>query len=470
MDLMTPHERELLTRIDRRGKWHSVGLVAVLVWLCVLTVAVFGQSSQSWAAAAQDRQAFAPSDWPYLYYVSFDHLPPEAQVTAGKTLAFTVASFSRATVLEHQVPFEVQWGLYRLDLRGLEWDWRDWCTVLKDYPYWPKSHPPLVVRGDWLIVTLTDNFESDSGYRLLYGGKKIPQTRDEFLKFWDVSLQGSRDPLLLARIERDTDGDTPSLLNVRRIENRPTANRGYAWGTEDTAKKNFSAKTDPLENLVGNRKHDAEEWIVGIPKLSTVQGAGGASQVYLLANGQGKRQDRAPTEIVKDANELRGDPAIRNTIGCIVCHPRGINALATNDLREIIASGVDLFADYDSSKLIEQQHFADVRMAVEIARNQEDYATFVALVTGMDPATNAKEFRALVDAYDAPLSTEDVARELYLSKEELPLALAHANNGGYKLSARIAGLAHGGSVPRTYWEANFAAAWTAVQNWRNVGK
>jgi hypothetical protein len=134
-------------------------------------------------------------------------------------------------VIERHLPQRVgESDLYRFDLRQLEWDWRDWHVVLSRYPYSPDRKLPLVVRADWLTVELTDAFASDSYYRLLYGGRNIPAARDDFLRFWRVEA----DPAFRFGLIEGRSG--VALAGIRWIENRPTANRGYAWGTRDSAR------------------------------------------------------------------------------------------------------------------------------------------------------------------------------------------------------------------------------------------
>jgi hypothetical protein len=464
--VITPHERQLLERIDRRGRLHSVGLAAIFVWLCVLTVAVFGQSTEVRAAANADRQAFPRGEWPHLFYLNAENIEPEIQALAGPVAAFTLASFSRELVLEHQVPTQITPVLWRLDLRGLGWHWRDWQTVLSRYPYAPDTHYPLIVRADWLAVELWDSFESDSGERLLYGGKTLPKTLADYLKFWQVQAKAT-DPLVLAHVEQESG---VSLLSIRRVENRPTANRGYYWGTEDNAQRNFDGQTDPLENLLNARQHDASEHIFGFLKISSTQGVGGTLQQYALANGKGVKQTRAPVDIVEDATRFRGVAEIRTGGSCVQCHTEGIKPLTKNDLRDLIASGEEIYSDKESQLKIESQYLADLRLRVEIARNQDDYAAGVALVTGMGPAEFSRGFRSFVDAYDAPLSLDDAAREMYVAPEQLKLALGYASQAGVKLGARVSGLAHGRDVPRAHWEESYKSAYLAMQIWRSATK
>lgn len=465
-----PRYDELL---ESRNRWRAAAWLWFVLFLIALSFHLFArpagaaaQSPETRAAANADRDGLAAVDWGYTFYLTTDALPDVRRQPAERVTAFAVSSFSRSVVLEHHLPAHVVRGLSRIDLRGLQWSRSDWDVVMAKYPYAPQSRPlPLIVRADWLVVQLADNFESDAGYRLLYGGRQIPQTRDDFLRAWQVNWGGSQDPLLLAHVEKESG---VSLLRLRRIENRPSANRGYAWGTEDNARRNLSALNDPLETLLGSRKHDAEEWIVGFPKISATQGAGGTAQAYLLANGDGKRQDRAPVDIVEDTTRFRGAAEIRNSGSCIACHAEGIKPLAKNDLRDAIARGVEVFADKRSQQLIEQQYLADTRLRIEAIRNQEDYTTFVLLCTGWSPSENVRAFRQLIDDYDRPLTLEDAARELYVTPQELTHAFGYASTRQIKLGARLSDLPHGGTIDRAYWESQFSVAWSALELWKDL--
>lgn len=406
--------------------------------------------------ARLDRARFPAAEWGYYYYLSTAAAPEALRPAVARTAAFVVASASRAVVLERQLPARVgESDLYRIDLRGLEWDWRDWLRVLRRYPYTPDDRPPLVVRADWLVVELTDAFAADSYYRLLYGGRNIPQTREDFLKFWRVEEDAAfRFGLIEGR-------SGVALAGVRWIENRPTANRGYAWGTRDSAE--IDAAADPLERPDGSFRHQAEEWIVGVPKWS-LAGPRGTLQAYLLNDAAGKRQDRAPADIVADQTRFRGAPEIRTCGSCMQCHVSGIKGPSVNALRATIAAGVDLYADRRTQEQLEQFHLADIHREVE--RNREDYLTIVAFITGRPAEENAAALKQCIDAYDADVTLEQAARELATTPEELRLALAYASARGRKLGARLSALAHDQPLPRPAWEDAYPAAHAAMKEWQ----
>ncbi len=407
--------------------------------------------------ARQDRASIPTAEWGYIFYLSTSGVPEEMQAELAGVVAFVAASASREVLLERQLPQRVEnSNLWRIDLRRLQWDWRDWRRVLKRYPYAPGNSYPLVIRADWLVVELTDAFSSDSYYRLLYGGRNIPKTRDQFLRFWKVD----NDKTFRFGLIEGASG--VSVARTRWIENRPTANRGYAWGTRDSSV--IENRTDPLENLGGGFQHEAEEWIVGIPKWSET-GARGALQVYFLANQKGERQERAPVSIVEDHTRFRGLAEIRNAGSCMQCHATGINEPTTNQLRALISSGVDLYAEQKLQQALERFHFSDIDK--EIRRNREDFADAMRVCNGWAPEENARRFRKCVDRYDQDLTLEQAARELSLPPLELRLALAYASARNVQLGARLSALAHGRPIPRSVWEGRFHDAAAVVQLWKS---
>jgi hypothetical protein len=187
-------------------------------------------------------------------------------------------------------------------------------------------------------------------------------------------------------------------------------------------------------------------------------------QVYFLSNGQGTLVERAPVDLVEDALEFRGYREIRTWGSCIGCHAAGLNFPSSNELRETIAAGVDVYADYDSYQQIEALHFADVEK--ELKRNNEDFAAIVTLATGVAPDEAALCFKAAIGVYDAPVDLDRAAAELYAAPDELKLALALGSASGGKLGARLSGLAHGRTVPRVAWEEYYLSARQMLRTWR----
>lgn len=410
------------------------------------------------AAARADRAQFPVETHGYYYYASTAHLLGESRAKCEAALAFTVASTSRQQIVEKCVPPKVADGLYRLDLQELKWDWRQWHKVVEHYPYGPPGKLSLVIRADWLVVQLGDTTESDGYYRLLYGTEKL--SRDDFLRAWGVGTDKQFHFGIITKSEHPLG---PAVAGQRHVENRPTATRGSAWLTRDSAK--ITSDSDALEHLAGDFKHDAEEHIVTIPKVSLTTGQRGALFAYLLSDGKGNRQEEAPPSIVTDHLGFRGQKAIRNFGSCVGCHATGYLDPGVSELRTYIRGGVDIYATpKELQEQIELFHLSDA--SKQIRRDNEDWVAGVAMVNGLDGESNAEAFAGTFATYDADVNLEAAASELYTTPETLRLALAYYNNS-HKLGARLAGLAHNLPMSRTAWEEpeNYYTASVALNLW-----
>lgn len=407
-----------------------------------------------------DRAQFPVTDWPHLRWLSTAHLTREQAADCRVALHLMVCSSSLQPIIERSIPVAVTPEVSRIDLRDLQWAREDWLDVVKDYPY-AEISDPAIIRADWLVVKLSDAVESDAYYRLLFGGKNIPATRDEWLKLLDVSTVPGLDGKF--RNYGLVEGESGVAVNkIRWIESRPIG-RGYAWGTRDTLK--VETANDPLEQIDGNYKHDGEEWIVGIEKVSLATGRRGAMQVYLLAAGDGKRVDRAPVDLVEDSTRFRGLREIRNPGSCIQCHDTGLNDFTTNEFRRTITLGVEPYVkDKQLGQQVEAFHLAD--LARDVDRANEDFATAIGWACGVSPTEAVAAFRRCVNAYDAPVDLAASARELYAPGRSWQLAIAAASSK-HRLGARLAGLAHEQTIPREAWEDRYLEARQYWREWRS---
>lgn len=468
--------------------------------------------AQKTEAAIADREAhFAASEWGYIYYLDLDPWVGEEKTDLEKAIRLMVASTSLQPIIERTVPVPVPNSpLLRIDLRNLGWRYADWRHVMAKYPYGeqyavpgphenaallpavdnqafaqrrgnfqqqpPPQQPqqpvvettveervieqpteelrplPLLIRADWLLIQLADSKRSDAYHTLLYGANQ-PKTRDDILNRLGVG----NDKLLTFGLIEGQSG--VSKQGVRLIENRPIF-RGYAWGTRDILK--IEPGKDPLEHPDGAFKHDGEEWIIGIPKLSAgKKGFRGVLQIYFLANGQGNLVAFAPVDLVEDKTEFRGNREIVSPGSCIQCHATGLNPHTTNEFRNLIDSGVDVFADQRTSFQLEAFHLGDIEK--ELFRGQDDYQTMVELICGAKSAHVSASFKRAVDRYDAPLTLWHTADELGASVETWARALAVASGDG-TIGARLAGLAHGRTIPRDAWEIHYRDAVNMIEH------
>lgn len=405
-------------------------------------------------AALEDRATFPPPDAPYLYYVTTAASLPHEREALEASLKLVIASTSLQPVVERCVPHNVTPTLFRLDLRDLQWDWRIWHSVIKEYPY-DVHNLPLVLRADWLLLNITDQHTNGNYTKLLLG--TAPKTRDEWLGMLGV------DPNPVYRFGLIEEDSGVSKQRIRWIENRPIS-RGYAWGTRDVLEVNSTS--DPLQHLAGDFKHDGEEWIVGIPKVSMKTGQRGTLQVYVLANGQGQLVDRAPVDLVEDKTEFRGNREIRVCGSCIQCHAQGLNDPTLNGLRQLITVGADVYSyPREQAESIEQFHLGDITKEME--RNKEDYATIVQEVCRMRPEDVAFSFKLSTELYDLPVTQDRAAYELSTTPERLKLAIANYSAKYKETPARMVSLAHGLPIPRSTFEEQFLTIQSAVKDWEN---
>lgn len=410
-------------------------------------------------AALADRATLPPEQAQHAVYLSLADCQPTKRDELENVLRFIVPSLSSKPYLADQLPYRVErTNLLRLDLQGLGWE-SSYPTVLAKH-YVPSYRPdlssakavPLVASGLWFAASILDPIETaDSQYQLLYGSK-APKTAAEFLSLWGI--QNDAD-YLFGTIEGSSG---VAVQRVRLIENRPGAKRNYGWLTRDSVK--VSADRDPLENLPNKLKFDAQELIVGNPKWHG--GQSGMLQVYFLANSQGQRIEKAPADIVVDHTGIRG-VEIRNTISCVACHQTGINSPTSDEFRRYIESGARVaFANKAEQQNTDRYLGSDV--AKEVLANQQAYSDGVRLCNGLTPQQNAEALVEIVRLYDADVTLDQAARELYCEPRDLRLALADYSRR-YTLTGRLALLAQGQPITREQFKASYRQAQELVYLW-----
>lgn len=410
-------------------------------------------------AAFRDRERLPYEQRGGAVYLTLQAARPEHREQLEQVLRFVVPSLSSRPYLGEQLPVRVHGtNLLRIDLAGLGWE-KTYTQILAHYPWRPDLDGTgtfaLVIRGDWFAAALTDPIETaDAQYRLLYG--TAPKTDAEFKAFWGVS---KRTDLNFGRIEGKSG---VAVQRARLLENQASGNRGYAWQTYDS--RVLAGAADPLENLTARPPaHDATELIAAIPKH--IGGQSGTLQAYFLADAKGQRQEKAPADIVTDDTGTRG-VEIRNTLSCIACHTDGIRHPTLDQYREYILAGARIYAKEKATQQEIDRYF-DSPIAKEIARNNEDYAAGVALCNGLTPAENAAAFRAVVQRYDAEVTPEQAALELYAEPDEWRLALGFYSRT-YRLTGRLALMAQGQAISREQWKTNFALAQKVMATWHAI--
>lgn len=426
-------------------------------WL-VLLVGMAVTERADVRAAVADQTTLAYDEKPHTHYLSYASTPTaEGRRDLRVATRLMVGSTSRQVVLERSAPVPMTETLARFDLRELKWSRPAFDRLLSQYPYhrYGSKGSPLVIRADWLTSQLADATVSPAYYELLLG--RVPKTRDEWLHLLRVDRQA--DKLLRFGLVEERSG--VAKQRVRWIESFP-AERGYAWGTRDSLA--VTDDKDPLEHPDGRFAHDGEEWIVGIPKVSTASGTRGVLQVYLLADGQGVRVDKAPVDLVEDSTRFRGYAEIRNPGSCVQCHVNGLNEPTRNALREYLLSGASLYArNKETQAGLEAFHLGDV--ATSIRRANEDYSAMVEVLCGVSANEGAAAFRRAIEHYHAPLDLTAASHELGVSESAMRDALAKQHTIAQSIGARAAGLAHGRTIPREAFEQRFLELRRILDDW-----
>lgn len=409
-------------------------------------------------AALEDRLSFPPAVQPYLYYVSttsaLDGVERRRQEQALKLI---VPHLSRQLVLERCLPVQIGPALWRLNLSELQWSLDNWRHVIASYPYHQAgSRHPLVVRADWLLLTVTDASVSDAYYRLLLGAK--PKNRGEvFSKLGVID-----DPQF--QYGQITAGSRVSKSGIRFVRSLPVA-RGWSYLTEDSFK--ISGNRDPLDFPVGKYPHDGEELLVASPKVHLGTGVRGVTMVGFLFDGGGKTIDKADTALVEDYSRTRGFAHIVAGLSCFSCHQSGPNGPSENILKRVIAKGVE--ADsyrYEDKEAIEAFHFTD--MSEQMGRESDDYRAIVRLATGVESEEAVEALRSTLGSYDADVTLKRAAIELDITAPELVRVIAWTDSSDYEVSGWIAAMAHDptSAVPREAFEEEYVTLRSACEAWR----
>lgn len=450
--------------------------------LAVITLAAFFLQG---AAEAKNPNPVEP----YVYFTTYPAKTPEEHSKAYKTLCFVCASFSQEAILEKCTPQKLPGTLhtYRLSLNDIKWSVYDWnkyvaskypyATFVRDsrYPnsdqgyYWP-SITPEIYRADWFISFLSDSNQSPAAYSLLYGENNAPRDKSSFLKFWQID----NDPYYSFGLIETESG--VSKRRMRFIGNH-ALKRGYVWGTKDFLKIDPTIDADPFKYPIPedkNLKHDGEEWILGIPKFSSVSGTRGALQVYALFDKAGKRIEKADGDLVEDHTRYKGYSQIRTAGSCIQCHANGINEPHKNGIRELLLAtkegGQEFYAKYKDKEALEKFYLSD--SSTEISRNNEDYQAAIFALNGCTTTENAKNFTEVVNNYFLEtVSLKIAAEELTTTEEELSLALAWESGKNKRLGYALTSLPHEHTpLNRETWEAVYLQAYYILQQYRSLRK
>jgi mono/diheme cytochrome c family protein len=396
-----------------------------------------------------DLRSIEPEQRRFARYLTLTHLanagrPDEDLRTCRLAVAKLVNSLSWHPRLSVPEPIEPGQTVLRLDLRRYQWNSRLWDRLAAVYPYRTDKPGPEaravaaatgsevpVVRADWFVATA-------SRPPLYHDLLQLPANDRELERLLRVDVL--TDVREETAVRAGFNGSGVSRNN--RLIERHDAAYGAYWRSYD-----FSDNTE--------RQNLFEHPLGPVPGPDAFIQAGGellfhlpnGLQGYLLVDGNGRRIDRGPVDIVSDPR--RPDRAVETGLSCMTCHTRGLIP-KTDQVRAHVLKNPQAFAAADVAAVKALYPPAAVLRALL----EEDSDRFVKALAKIgvrpdDPEPTA----AVTEQYEAALDLEAAAAEVGIQPEELARRLRDAPEFARPLGAL---LTRGGTVQRSTFQAAFA--------------
>lgn len=432
--------------------------------------------------AIRDHLRRAPrEDRPYLRFFTLHNLANDARVSTKDLRLYRAAlskvlnSLSWKSKIELPKPIDSQQVVFAIDVRDYDWDRTEgWQKVMRAYPYGLKyrnvadpQHAlqqlddeleeltgcvvPLV-RADWFIATATRP-------PLYYALLEIPQTAGELERQLKVDVAANFLEPRMDRIAR-AGFHKSGVSGQNRLVERHRSIYGYYWKSYDF--KPDSARTKltrfplgPL-NLFPKGQHpyaehsfvhDGGEIIFTLP--NRLQG-------YMLIDGEDRRIDEGPIQVVADALKTSGTNAIVNGVSCMSCHKHGMIAF-----QDVVRENSAVFGEVERAvqKLFPAQKEMD-KLLVEDERlflGALDEAIGPFVKVGENQGRAIKEFAEPIGELArrhrlGVLDLRTVAHELNVAKpDEVKFKVGEKN---FKKLGLDTLLKSGGVITRLEWESS----------------
>ncbi len=395
-----------------------------------------------------DLQTVAPRQQRFVRYVSFAHLAnaglSDADLDACRIgLAKLVNSLSWRPRIS--VPAAVDPGrtVFRLDLRDYQWTARQWERLELSYPYrtaadaegravvaatgarWPY------VRGDWFLATA-------SRPPFYHDFLQLPASDRELERLLRVDVPNDIQEETAVRAGFNGSGVS---RNNRVIERHDAAHGAY-WRSYD-----FSDNVDRqniFDHPLGPQAGPGSFVPAGGELLFHLPNG---LQGYLLVDGNGRRIDRAPVEIVSDPR--RPDRAVVTGLSCMTCHVKGLIPKA-DQVRAHVQKNPGGFSA-DDAAVVRGLYPPD---ALTRRRMDADVERFVKALGEVGVSPDAPEpIAAVVERFEAALDLAEAAAEVGLPAAEFAAKLRRSGGQGRLLGPLMI---RGGTVQRSAFEAAFA--------------
>lgn len=300
--------------------------------------------------------------------------------------------------------------LLRIDLRDYQWTSETWKKLTDYYDYGIKYDVPeatacLSQTECELPFVRTDWFIARAGVPPLYHDiLNLPLTVAELEQQLRVPAQQNIEQ---ERVIRAGFNESGISQNNRLIERHASAFgaywKSYDFGRSDGTGNVFANPLGPSGSKYAFVA-DGGEMIFNLPN---------GLQGYFIADAEGRRLDKAPTNIVSDHQQA--DRAVVNGLSCMSCHLRGIIPKA-DQVREFVERTPTAF-DADSAATIAALFPTRDELFRVQSADAERYQNAVR-ETG-NTISRTESLAALARKFDSALGIAQAAAEAGISEEML---------------------------------------------------
>jgi mono/diheme cytochrome c family protein len=368
-------------------------------------------------AIRDDLQTRPERDRRFIRYFTLTHLfnaglSSDELQSYRNGLSKLLNSLSWKTTIVLPAPVDAARTVLRIDLRDLGWSDSDWGALVAMYPYRFETHTPArediaaatgtalaELRGDWLVAVAS----RPPLYHQLLG---LPKTERELEKMLHIDVRAN---IRSERVVRAGFNGSGVSRNNRLIERHETPYgafwKSYDFRANTGAQNLFERPLGPGDLEDRSFRHVGGEIIFNLPN---------GLQGYLLVDGKGVCQDRAPTDIVSDPRSP--DRAVENGLSCMACHSRGINP-KTDQIRANVLANLIAFANKKEVGTILALYPPADRLNDLMRRDRERFSQAAAATGAKVGAT--EPIMALVAQFEAPLDLARAAAEAGLRSADL---------------------------------------------------
>jgi formylglycine-generating enzyme required for sulfatase activity len=359
-------------------------------------------------------------------YFSITHLyntglPEDGLQTYRHGLAKLVNSLSWRRDIVAPVAIDPARTIFRIDLRDYQWSRKVWEAILATYPYGivystETARFCLAATHCWVPYVRADWFVFAASRPPLYHQiLQLPDTAEKMETQLRVDVEENLRQFHAARAGFNGSGISANNRLIERHESMHGAYwKSYDFAAPEGANGNLR---DLFQHPLGPApernafRHDGGEILFNLPN---------GLQGYMLVNGSGKRIDKAPTDIVKDARQRDG--AVVNGISCMSCHVKGIIP-RDDQIRQHVEKSPGAFSGAEKVRVLAfyppRDRFRDL-----LRKDAERFAAAVketgAHLSATDPIV------ALAQRYEWELDLRLAAAEVGLTSEEFTHKLSQS--------------------------------------------